>query len=62
MLEDQVLVFRLAIWCESHHFVLTGIDPETGVVGERGIQETNRVGKTDFTARFDPVAMANTPT
>ncbi len=46
--EDHLHVLGLAVRRETHHLVFTGVDLESGVVRESGIQEPERVGPADL--------------
>ena len=43
LLEDEVGVARLAVGREAHQLVLAGVDLEAGEVGERGVEQPERV-------------------
>ena len=59
MIENGLHVGRLAVGCEPHHLVLAGIDLEAGVVGERGIEQPERVREMDFLRHLELVAASN---
>src|SRR3977135_2246990 len=44
MVVDQLDVLGLAIRCQAHDLVFTGIDLESGVISESGIDQTERIG------------------
>ncbi len=44
-------VLRLAVRREAHHLVFAGVDLEAGEVGERGIQQAERVRKAQLAQR-----------
>ena len=46
-----VQVTGLAIRRQSHHLVLAGVDLESGVVGERGVEEAERVREVEARRR-----------
>src|SRR5262249_37159216 len=48
VLLDQVDVAGLSIRRQAHHFILTGIDLEAGVIGKRGVKQSKRMGKVDL--------------
>ena len=56
MLPDPVGVARLAVRREAHQLVLAGVDTESREVGERGIEEAERVRKADLVRQLDAVA------
>src|SRR6266571_8426467 len=43
LIVDSLHVFRFSIGRETHDLVLTGVHLEARVVGERGVQQTERV-------------------
>ena len=47
---NQIDVNRLAVGGQSHHLVLTAVDPKSRVVGEGRVQESQRVGKPNLSA------------
>ena len=56
MLPDPVGVARLAVRREAHQLVLARVDAEPREVGERGIEEAERVRKADLVRQLDAVA------
>src|SRR6185369_45140 len=64
MLPDQPAISchpagkRVAVGCEPHQLVLAGIDLEAEVVCNRGIQEAERMGKSQFLENRDLIALA----
>ena len=58
-LEDQVPVDRPAVGGQAHQLVFTAVDLEAAVVGERRIQQAQRVGKRDVVDQADTVALAD---
>ena len=46
-LEDQVAVDRAAVGRQAHQLVLAAVDLEAAIVGERGIEQTQRVRECD---------------
>ena len=59
VLFDQVDVLRLAIRRQAHHLVFAGVDPETGEVGERRIQQAQRVREAQLVQDLQIVAAAH---
>ncbi|OQA55636.1 MAG: hypothetical protein BWY42_01390 [Candidatus Omnitrophica bacterium ADurb.Bin277] len=55
LFQDQVPVDRLAVGSEPHDLVFAGIDPETRVVGERGIEKAERVREPYFGMDLDRI-------
>ena len=43
---------------KAHHFVFAGIDLESGVVGEGGIEQAQGVGEVDFLLHLQSAAVA----
>ena len=60
VLANQIRIFRFTIGGQSHQLVLARIDSKSTVIGERGVQQTQRVGKTNFVGQFDFVSAADT--
>ncbi len=58
---DELGVFRRSVGREPHHLVLAGIDLESGVISERGIEQAETVGKVDFLLDLQLVAVADRP-
>ena len=58
LVEDQVLELRLAIGRQAHDLVLAGVDLEAGVVGERRIEQPERVREVDLLQHLELVALA----
>ena len=59
VVEDELRVFRLAIGREPHHLVLAGVDLEAGVIGERRIEQAERMRKVDLLEDLQAVAVAD---
>ena len=57
IVENELCVFRLAIGREPHHLVFAGVDLEAGVIGERRIEQPERMGKVDLLEDLEPVAL-----
>ena len=57
--EDQVLECGLAVGRQAHDLVLARIYLEANVIGERGIQQTQRVRKMDFLNYLKIITFAN---
>ena len=57
-IQNRIDVTRLAIRREAHHFVFAGVDLEAGVIGEGGIEQSERMGKVDLPLRGQPVVFA----
>jgi hypothetical protein len=55
---DQRGVFRLAVGREPHHLVLAGIDLEPEIVGERRVEQAERMRKMDLAVDLDRVVLA----
>jgi hypothetical protein len=60
VVEDRVDVARLAVRGEPHHLVLARVDAEAGVVGERRVEQPERVGPA-LLAQRSSVAPRPTP-
>ena len=60
MIKNLVDVFRLAIRRQSHDLVFAGVDLEAGVIGKRGIQQTNRMRKVDLAGDVQSIAVTDT--
>ena len=60
MTANGIGVFRSTIGREPHQFVFARVDAETSEVSERRIQQSQRVGKTDFVGQLDPIAASDT--
>ena len=58
MVEDRAGVARLAIRREAHQLVLARVHLEAGVIGERRVEQAERVRKIDLPLRRQPVALA----
>ena len=58
VLLDEIGVPRLAVRREPHHLVLARVHLEAGVVGERRIEQAERVGKVDLADDLEAVAAA----
>src|SRR5688572_26769811 len=58
MLEYPRRVLRLAVRSEPHDLVFAGVDPESEVMGKRGIQKPERVRKVDLPPHFEGVSEA----
>ncbi len=56
VLADRLRVHRLAVGGESHELVLAGVDLEAAVVGERGVEQAERVREPQLGVEADPVA------
>ena len=56
---NQVNVFRLAIRRKPHDLVFAGIDLESSVIGERGIEQAERMRKFDVGQQFKGIALAD---
>src|SRR4029077_16791660 len=59
MIENRLNVFRLAIGREPHDLVLAGVHLEPGVIGEGGIEQTERMRKVEFLADLEIIAVAD---
>ena len=55
---DQLGVFRLAVGREPHHLVLAGIDLEPEIVGERRVEQAERMREMDLAVDLDRVVLA----
>jgi hypothetical protein len=53
---NQVDVLRLAVGGKAHEFVLAGVHSEAGEIGERRVEEADRMRKTHLPEQLDPVA------
>ena len=58
-IEDLPHKARLAVGRQAHHFVLARIHLEPGVVGERGVEETDRIGKMQLVENLEVVSSAD---
>ena len=56
VVEDEPGIFRLAIRREPHHLVLARIDLEAGVVGERRVEQPQRMREMQLFAHLQVVA------
>ena len=56
VVEDELGVFRLAVGRESHHLVFARIDLEAGVVGERRIEQPERMREVQLLAHLQMIA------
>ena len=56
---DGLDVLRLAVRRQAHHLVLAGVHPEAGEVGERRIQQAERVRKAQLLEHLDRIAAAD---
>ena len=59
VVEDGAHVLRLAVGREAHHLVFAGIDFETGVEGERRIEQPQGVRKIDLPRHLQVVAVTD---
>ena len=58
-LEDQVRVDRPAVGGQAHQLVLAAVDLEAAVVGERRVEQAERVGELDVVDQADAVPLAD---
>ena len=58
LLLDDVEILRLAVGREPHHLVFARVDLEAGVVGEGGIEQTERVREVDLADHLQAVAVS----
>ena len=58
--EDAVDVHRLSVGREAHELVLTRVHPEPTEVGERRVQQPERVREVELALQIDLVAVAHT--
>src|SRR5437016_4897001 len=58
MVVNALCVFGLPVRGQAHHLVFPRVDLEAGVVGERRVQETERVWKWNLPERQELVALA----
>jgi hypothetical protein len=61
VLQDGVAVNRASVGREAHELVLAAVDLETAVIGERGVEEPERMGEADLASELQMVAVADTP-
>ena len=59
VVEQQLDVFRLTVGGETHDLVLARVHLEAEVVGERGVQETQRIRPVELAQQPDVVALAH---
>ena len=59
VLENGLLVHRLAVRRQAHELVFAAIDLETAVVCEAGIEQTERMRKGKMAQQLDAVAFAD---
>jgi hypothetical protein len=59
MVEDRLRVPWFPVGGEPHHLVLARVDLEAGVVGERGVEQADAVGKVDLALQVQGVAAAD---
>ncbi len=59
MIHDGLGIFWLTIRCQAHDLVLAGVDLEPGVIGERRVQQPERVREHDLLVHLEPVAAAH---
>ena len=55
LVEDHPGVARLAVGRKPHQLVFARIDLEAGVIGERGVQQPERMGEMDLLDDLEPV-------
>ena len=58
LIEDQVGILWLAVGCEAHELVLTGVDPEAREVRKRRVEQPQRVREIDFPEWLEVRAVA----
>jgi hypothetical protein len=58
MVENGLGEARLAIGGEPHDLVFAGIDPKSGEIGERRIEQTEGMREFDLLQHRDPVSLA----
>jgi hypothetical protein len=56
VLIDQAFEARLTARRKPHHFVLTGIDPKSNVLGECAIEQAEGMRKADIMCQLEMVA------
>ena len=59
IVENRLRIGRLAIGRQTHYLVFARIHPETGVIGECGIQQSERMREVYFLDDFEMVAAAD---
>ena len=59
VLEDQVLVDRLAVGGQAHDLVFAAVDAKAGIVGEGRVEQAQRMREADLVGQFDAVAAAD---
>ena len=57
---DQVGLHGRAIRCKAHELVFAAVDLESAVVGERGVEQTERMGKLQLVKQANPVPVTHT--
>ena len=55
MVSDQICVGGLSVRGQPHELVFAGVDPEPRVVGEGGVEEPQRVRKSQLVCQLDPI-------
>lgn len=60
-LAHLVQIDRLAIGRQAHNLALVAIFGEAEPLGDRGVEDAERVGEVDFVAHFQLVALAHAP-
>ena len=58
LVENEVDVSGSAVRSEAHELVFAAVDPESAVVGKRGVKQAQRVWKVDLPLGDQPVALA----
>src|SRR3990172_7863991 len=58
VLANEIGIHRFAVRRETHELVFTGVDLESGEVGEGRVQEADRVREMNFLEQRDLVALA----
>ena len=59
VIEEQIDVLRLAVGRKPHHLVFAGVDLEPKVIGQRRIEQAERVGKVQFLEDLEMIAAAD---
>ena len=57
VVEDRLRISGFAIGREPHHLVLAGVDLEAGVIGERRIEQPQRMGKMNLLKDVEAIAL-----
>ena len=61
VIEDGLLPARRTIRSQAHELVLTGVHPETHLISERGVKESERMGKVYLLVNLQIVSPADSP-